>query len=152
MNNERTETVVKDLVETLEDGKEGFAKAAEKLSGDGRADIAARMLQLSRQRQDFSAELRGLATQHGFEIDESGSAAGALHRGWITLKDALTGDDPHAVLAAAESGEDHAKAEYEKALDEQELLADVRTTISRQATAVMAAHDEVRALRDRTDN
>jgi uncharacterized protein (TIGR02284 family) len=60
----------------------------------------------------------------------------------------VSGDDPHAVLAVAESGEDHAVAEFEKALGNDDLPAAWRPVIVAQAEAVRSAHDEVRALRD----
>lgn len=139
--------VLEDLIETLEDGKKGFGNTAEKLTESGRADLASRMTELSSQRGDFAVELANLATKHGIQIDEDGSLGGAMHRGWMNLKEALASDESHAVLAAAEAGEDHAVSEYEKALDE-ELPEDVLAVVSRQASAVKAAHDEVRALRD----
>jgi uncharacterized protein (TIGR02284 family) len=141
--------VIEDLIETLEDGRKGFEKAAERLEKDGRADIADRMRAFSQERARFSQELRDLAAREGVEIQEDGSMAGALHRGWITLADALTGDDPSAVLSAAESGEDHAVAEFEKALTSSELDAAVSSVVARQAAEVKAAHDEVRTFRDR---
>lgn len=147
MDNTNVDRVLKDLIETLEDGKKGFAQTAEKLSDSERSDLAGRMNDLASQRADFSSELHALANSLGIEMDESGSMAGDLHRGWMALKDALTGDDAHAVLAAAETGEDHAKREYTKALDE-DLPENVRSVIARQASAIAAAHDEVRALRD----
>ncbi|HEX5695902.1 MAG TPA: PA2169 family four-helix-bundle protein, partial [Acidimicrobiia bacterium] len=96
---------------------------------------------------NFSTELRSIASVQGFDISEEGSLAGTMHRGWIGLKDALTGDNPAAVLGAAESGEDHAVSEYEQAL-EKDLPTEIRTVIERQATEVRRAHDEVRNLRD----
>jgi uncharacterized protein (TIGR02284 family) len=68
-----------------------------------------------------------------------------VHRGWIALKDALTGDDPEAVLKAALTGEDHAVSEYEDAL-EMDLSAGFREVVVRQQAAVVAARDEVKAL------
>jgi uncharacterized protein (TIGR02284 family) len=65
----------------------------------------------------------------------------------MSMKDALTGSDPHAILAAAERGEDHAVAQYREALNE-DLPAPIRTVVSQQATAVKTAHDQVRDLRD----
>ena len=141
--------VIEDLIETLEDGRKGFEKAAERLEKDGRADIAGRMRELSQERARFSQELRELAVSEGVEIREDGSMAGTLHRGWITLAEALTGDDPSAVLSAAESGEDHAIAEFEKALTSSDLGAAVSAVVARQAAEVKAAHDEVRTFRDR---
>ena len=54
-----------------------------------------------------------------------------MHRGWLSLKDALTGDDAGAVLKAAATGEDHAVSEYEKAL-EMDLSAGFREVVARQ--------------------
>jgi uncharacterized protein (TIGR02284 family) len=70
----------------------------------------------------------------------------------MTLKDALTGYDPHAVLAAAEMGEDHAVEEYEDALEEVDLGDDLRNLIARQAGDVQRVHDQVRNLRDRFES
>jgi len=141
-------TILEELVETLEDGREGFRKAAEKLEEDGYPDLAQRMTRYSDQRARLSAELREIALTQGVEIEDEGTVAAALHRGWMAIADAATGDDPHAVLAVAESGEDHAVAEFEKALQNDDLPADWRPVISAQADAVKTAHDEVRALRD----
>jgi uncharacterized protein (TIGR02284 family) len=147
MNMDNTSAVLEDLIETLEDGRKGFEQAADRLEESGNGELVVDLRRLSRQRQEFSVELRAIAARHGVEIEEEGSMAGALHRGWITLKDALTGDDPKAVLEAAETGEDHAVSEFQDAL-EKDLPADVRAIVERQATAVRSAHDEVKALRD----
>jgi uncharacterized protein (TIGR02284 family) len=140
---------IKHLIETVEDGKAGFEKGAEKLESSSQPDLAARFRRFSAQRAAFSTELRSLAASRGEAIDESGSMAGALHRGWLSLKDALSGSDPHGVLDAAEQGEDHAVKEYKDALDS-DLSPDVRQVVARQFTQVVAAHDEVRAVRAAT--
>ncbi|MEQ1785721.1 MAG: PA2169 family four-helix-bundle protein [Acidimicrobiales bacterium] len=138
--------VMKDLIETLEDGKDGFAKGAEKLAADGSPDVAATFRELSAQRGRFSEELRSLGT-FGDDVDESGSLAAAVHRGWMSLKDALSGSDPKGVLDVAEQGEDHAVKKFEKALTE-DLSPGLRTVVERQLRDVQAAHDRVRDLRN----
>lgn len=147
MSKSTDEKVTKDLIETLEDGKAGFTKAAERLAESDRADLAPRFHEFADQRGRFADELRQLAAEYGDPIDEEGSLAGSLHRGWMTLKDALTGDGAEQVLAAAEQGEDHAKSEYSDALAE-DLSPHLRTVVERQQRDVVSAHDEVRALRD----
>ena len=139
------ESVTKDLIETLENGKEGFAKGAEKLEGTTSPESATLFRQLSEQRSRFSAELRELAKDYGDNIHQSGSVAGALHRGWMSLKDALTGSDPDGVIKAACTGEDHAVEEYKKAA-EADLSPTLRSVVQRQMTEVVAARDRVRAL------
>ena len=141
-------SVLKDLIQTLEDGRLGFEKGAEKLTADGDQSGAQTFRNLSEQRARFSAELRDLARAGGDDLDQGGSIAGSLHRGWLTLKDAISGDNPSGVLDAAEQGEDHAKSEYQKALADDGLAGDARTVVERQYQAVAAAHDQVRAMRD----
>lgn len=139
--------VTKDLVQVLEDAKLGFGQAAEKLAETDRADLAPKFRQFADQRASFSAELEAMAAAYGDDVDEDGSIAGTMHRGWLAVKDAFSGSDPSGVLDAAEQGEDHAVEEYEKALNK-DISIDLRDTIQRQFTEVKATHDTVRNLRD----
>lgn len=135
----------KELVETLKDGEKGFADAADKLRDSERPEWATTLQRLSEQRAGFSREIVELGHAYGDDVDESGSVAAAVHRGWISLKDAVTGDDNEAVLKAVETGEDHAVSEYEDAL-KMDLSAGFREVVVRQQAAVLAARDEVKAL------
>lgn len=139
--------VTKDLMQTLEDGRKGFAEAADKLTETDRPDIASTFRSLSSQRSSFYAELEQLAANYGDDLDESSSLAAAVHRGWMTLKDAMAGSDPKGVMDVSEQGEDHAVKEYEKALAE-DISPDLRNVVERQFVDVRAAHDQVRSLRD----
>jgi uncharacterized protein (TIGR02284 family) len=140
-------SVTKDLLQTLEDGRLGFEKGAEKLDSTDTPQLASTFRKYSEQRTQFTAELTGLAAKYGDQLDESGSVAGTLHRGWLSLKDALSGSGPEGVLDAAEQGEDHAISEYEKASDD-DISPELRTVVQRQLTEIRAAHDDVKALRD----
>ncbi|RZI82880.1 MAG: PA2169 family four-helix-bundle protein [Microbacterium sp.] len=139
--------VGEELVETLKDGEHGFASAAEKVRDSDHAEWADTLQRLSEQRAGFRNEIVALGHEYADDVDVSGSAAAALHRGWISLKDALTGDDAGGVLGAAVTGENHAVTEYEKAL-EQDLSPGFREVVARQHAAVVAARDEVKALHD----
>ncbi|HEY5890771.1 MAG TPA: PA2169 family four-helix-bundle protein [Acidimicrobiia bacterium] len=145
--------MITDLVETLEDGREGFRQVSDKLADQGYADVAGRMMEFSDERARFAAELRQFSRETlGEDIEESGSVAAALHRGWISLADAVTGDDPHAILAAAEAGEDHAVSEYDDALADSSLSGELRDIVTRQAGEVRSAHNALRTLRDSFDS
>ncbi len=137
--------VTSELIETLQDGEEGFSKLADKLGDSETPELVSSMRRFSQQRADFRGELEKLAEDYGDEIEESGSTAAAIHRGWIGLKDALTGSSPKGVLHAAETGEDHAVSEYDKAL-EADISDGLRAVVVRQRTEVVAARDEVKAL------
>jgi uncharacterized protein (TIGR02284 family) len=139
------EKVAKELVETLKDGRTGFASAAEKLRDSDRPEVAATLERLSEQRAAFARDIVAMGHEYGDDVDESGTMTAALHRGWLSLKDALTGDDPSGVLGAAVTGEDHAVTEYEKALKE-DLSDGFRSVVQQQHAAIVAARDEVKAL------
>ena len=135
----------KELVETLKDGERGYATAAEKLRDSDRPEWAATMQRLSEQRAGFWREIVDMGHEYGDDVDESGTVAAAVHRGWLSLKDAVTGDDPDAVLKAAETGEDPAVSEYEDAV-KMDLSAGFREVVVRQQADVRAAREELRAL------
>lgn len=140
------EGVIDDLIGTLEDGRRGFQQAADTLV-ESDPGLANRLRELGAERERFSAELREIAARQGYSVSDEGSVAGALHRGWITLKEALATNDRLAVLGAAEKGEDHAVERFESAL-ESDLSDDVRSVVVKQMNAIRRAHDEVRSLRD----
>jgi uncharacterized protein (TIGR02284 family) len=139
--------VTKDLMQTLEDGRDGFAAGAEKLEKDGEVELAQTFRDLGARRGQLSDELQRIAASYGDQIDESGTIAAKVHRGWMAVKDALAGSDPDGVLDAAEQGEDHAVSEYEKALTE-DISPEFKTVLQRQLGEIRSAHDQVKALRD----
>ena len=138
-------TVLNNLIETLKDGQEGFTQAAESVSDP---KLKSLFRDYSEQRSRFATALQGEARRHGeTEPETSSSTTGALHRGWINLKSAITGGDEHAILAECERGEDSAVEEYKKALDNG-LSPTAQELVSRQFTEIKAAHDRIRGLRD----
>lgn len=141
--------VIENLIETLRDGQQGFKEAAESVKDP---QLKSLFSEYSKQRARFLAELRNnVQSPDERETKVSGSAAGALHRGWINLKSAVTKGDDHSVLAECERGEDSAVEEYQKALNDG-LSAPVREIVARQYTQIKATHDRIRDLRDSTKN
>lgn len=142
----KTTSTLNDLIETLKDGQEGFRAAAQDVES---AELRTLFNEYSLQRSKFAGELQALAHSLGeHDPEESGSMAGAVHRGWINLKAALSSKDAHAILAECERGEDSAVAEYREALESGNLPANVVGTVRAQFSAIQAAHDRVRDLRD----
>jgi uncharacterized protein (TIGR02284 family) len=140
----QTSSVLNDLIETLKDGQEGFKQAAEAVRDQ---QLKSLFVEYSQQRSQFATDLQSQVRNLGNEPETGSSATGALHRGWINLKSAVTGGDDHAILAECERGEDSAVKEYKKALDDN-LSQPLYELISRQYTDIKAAHDRIRNLRD----
>lgn len=141
------EAVTQDLIKTLENGHVGFQRAAEKLSSSSEPQLSAEFTKFSEQRRQFAAELAQLAAGYGDQVEQRSTVPGALHRGWMAVKDMLAGSDADGVLEAAAQGEDHAVEEYEAAL--QERISDgLRTVLTRQHVQLQSARDFVTAARD----
>lgn len=145
MQNDKAVSVLNGLIETCKDGEQGFRTAAEGLKSP---EIKAKFQEYARQRAEMARELQEEVRRLGGDPEKRGSVAGALHRGWVDIKSAITGKDDAGIAAEAERGEDSAKAAYESALKET-LPASAQTLVQQQAAKVRAAHDEVRDIRDR---
>lgn len=144
MSDKQVIQILNELIETSKDGQYGFAKCAERAeSGSLKQTLQARAAEC----ESAAVELQALVLQHGGSPEDHGTISGALHRGWVSVKDALTGSSDHALLEECERGEDVALARYRKAL-KQQLPIDVQQTINRQLMGVQANHDQIKALRD----
>jgi uncharacterized protein (TIGR02284 family) len=136
------------LIQTCKDGEEGFRQAAE---GANTSRLKTLFYELSQQRASFAGELQTLVRSLGGDPEHSGSFSGAMHRGWMDIKTAVSGNDDKAILNECERGEDSAKKTYQDALKES-LPANITETVGVQLGAIQSAHDQVRALRDAANN
>ena len=139
-------SILNRLVETSKDGEKGFATAAEDTKNPELKSI------FRKRSQDCArgaTELQQLIASYGGKPEEGGSVTGALHRGWVNLRSAVSTRDDLAILEECERGEDVAKAAYRKALEDDSLTADERNVVQRQYDGVVRNHDQIRDLRDR---
>jgi uncharacterized protein (TIGR02284 family) len=139
------ESVLNELIETSKDGEKGFVKAAEDAHD---AELKSLFTQCAQRCREGAAELQSQVRAQGGSPEKKGSAAAAIHRGWISIKQAVSSREDKAILEECERGEDYAKAQYKKAL-EQDLPPNVRAIVERPNQGVIDNHDRVRALRDR---
>jgi uncharacterized protein (TIGR02284 family) len=142
-DNDNVISVLNNLIETCKDGQDGYQTAAE---GITRNDLKSLFYQYSQQRAQFAGELQDEVRRLGGDPEKTGSVVATLHRGWINIKSAVTGEDENAVLAECERGEDSAVSNYKDALAAANLSADVRAVIERQYAGVQEAHDRIRNL------
>ncbi|MBY0411781.1 MAG: PA2169 family four-helix-bundle protein, partial [Burkholderiaceae bacterium] len=132
-------------LESARDGEYGFHACADHADDDALKGIFQRH---SRECAAAAQELEQEVLRLDGEPASGGTVAGALHRGWVSVKSAVATHDDNMVLEECERGEDAAVARYRNAL-RAGLPTDVRTLIERQSQGAQRNHDEVRALRDR---
>lgn len=142
LKNAEVVSVLNDLIETCEDGIHGFQTASESVENpSAKALFASRLPNIQRGMAELKAEVRRL----GGEPDKSGTVGGALHRGWINLKSAVTGKNEDAIVMECERGEEHAAHVYEDAL-QKDLPIDTRAIVERQYRGVVENLERARAL------
>jgi uncharacterized protein (TIGR02284 family) len=143
VDNDAVISVLNDLIETCEDGINGFRTAADAVkSSEAKAVFTSRVRLIER----AEAELRDEVRRLGGDPEKRGTVTGAIHRGWINLKSAITGKDDDAIVAECERGEDVAVRNYEDAL-EKDLPAEIRAIIEHQYRGTLQNRDKIRALK-----
>lgn len=144
-----TVSVLNNLIETNENGRLGFQQAADRVN---ESTLKSTFGTLAQQHATFAEELRSEVRSMGENPEgREGSVGGSLHRGWISLKDALSAKDAEAVLEEVERGESHAVEQYEDAL-QKELPANVRSTIERQCDSIRESKNHFSSLEKRFDD
>ncbi len=132
------------LIETCLDGEYGFRACAEHVKS---ADLKRVFLERAAGCQRGATELQGLVGVLGGKADTHSTAAGALHRGWVSVVGTLRGHSDKAMLDECERGEDVALDRYRAAL-KQPLPVDVKTVVQSQYEGVKRNHDLIRNLRN----
>jgi uncharacterized protein (TIGR02284 family) len=140
-----TNDVLDHLMQTLEDGTAGFTDAAGRLDELSATTFAISFRELAQQRIRFHNELREMAIDLGYEPSDAGTLAAKLHRGWMAIQDAISGDSPVGILVVAEQGEGHAIAVYEKAALV-DIPAILKATLVRQLSAIRIAHETIKGF------
>jgi len=137
-------STLNDLIETSKDGEQGFRTCADAVT----SPRLKQLLETAAERCTQGAlELQNKVRSLGGDPERSGSASGALHRGWVNIESVVTGKNEAAVLNECERGEDVAKRVYGDAL-KKDLPMDVRSMVERQYQGVLENHDRVKAMRN----
>ncbi|OUJ71814.1 PA2169 family four-helix-bundle protein [Hymenobacter crusticola] len=145
MDAKTTQAGLNELIETLKDGQKGYAEAMTDVED---ADLKDIFKKYAAQRASYITELEDQMFKLDLKPDEESSITGTVHRAFINLKGLVTGKDRHSILAECERGEDYAKKAYETAQKIQDLPADLKAVIEKQAAGITQGHDEIKALRD----
>ena len=136
------------LIGTLIDSIEGYQKAAADTTNQRFAEMFNARAQ---ERQQVLTKLQGTVARLGGNPEDDGTTAGAAHRGWINLKEAVLGRDDEAIVNEVERGEDYLKNKFETAMKNVDLPPEARAAVEEAWTSVRAGHDEMSALKHAID-
>ena len=141
-------TTLNTLIGTLIDSIDGYQKAAADASNRSYAEM---FNARARERQHAVTTLQAAVARLGGNPEDDGTTAGALHRGWINLKEAVLGNDDEAIVNEVERGEDYLKEKFEAALRHVDLPAEARAAVEEAWTSVKAGHDVLSTLKHAID-
>jgi uncharacterized protein (TIGR02284 family) len=136
------------LLETCLDGELGYRTAARHLHNSKLRMI---FTDYAIRRGQFAEELRSEVELLGGTPVDAGSIAASLHRGWISLKSAVTHGDTGAIVAACEAGEDSALASYKAAM-QLDFPGHIRSLIEQQRQSIEQAHARIQQIRNEIDS
>jgi len=137
-------TILNTLIATLFDSIDGYEKSA----GDIRDPRIAQMFtSRAEERRRAVVGLQEAVRTAGGEPEDEGSTAGAAHRMFLNLKEAVTGTDDKAIVNEVERGEDYLKGKFETALNNTDLTAAARSAVQSAWESVRSGHDEMSRLK-----
>lgn len=145
MFNDDVVDTLNDLIETSKNTELGFNECAKRAQS---SELRSVFNQHATEAHTNASELQALVARLGGKPEDSGTTAGAMHRGWTAFKNAITGHSDLTLLEECERGEDAALASYRKALKEENLPGPVLDVIQRQMQNVQRTHDQIKSMRD----
>lgn len=147
MNNERTVSVLNDLLNITNDRIQGFSKVEDKV-WDTYTPLKADYDQMVSQSQTMKSELNNLILERGGEPDNTGSTAGAIHRTWIDVKNSFSGDKAETTLENVVYGEEAAINAYQDALDSGDLCPESSRVVSDQLHHLKSSYNKFSNLNE----
>ncbi|MEN4761712.1 MULTISPECIES: PA2169 family four-helix-bundle protein [unclassified Chryseobacterium] len=148
MNNDKTVSVLNDLLNITNDRIEGFSKVEDKV-WDTHSGLKSDYDQMVSQSQTMKNDLIHLINQKGGEADNTTSTAGAIHRAWIDVKNSFSGDKDDSTLGNVVFGENAAIDAYQSALDSGDLCPESTRLVSDQLHHLKSSYAKFENLEDR---
>ncbi len=139
-----TITILNSLITTTIDSVNGYEEAAEQATNER---FSSMFRQFAGDRRRVVATLQDEVRRLGGTPEDDGSLKAAAHRGFLDLKNALTGSSDKQVIDEVERGEDYIKEKFETALNNADLSADARSVVSEAYSSIRTGHDTVRDLK-----
>jgi uncharacterized protein (TIGR02284 family) len=132
------------LIQVCTDGELGYRTASEHVKN---SELSSVFDEHAKQRAHFKRDLQAEVERLGGTPADSGSLTAALHRGWIDVKAALSGGHPGLIIAACETGEDSAKAAYERIVNT-DISGQSRSLVEKQWRKIEEAHKHMLRLKE----
>ena len=132
-------TILNSLIETTIDSVDGYRHSANEATNSRFAEA---FRDWAKDREEVVTRLRDRVRELGGTPEHDGGILAAMHRQFLSLRDAITGRDDQAVIAEVDRGESYLDEKWQAALEDGELSPETRDLIG-------ACYESVRSGRQR---
>lgn len=143
MSNSHDVSILNTLIATTLDSMKGYSEASE----DSNSTYASFFSEMAIERRQMASKLQDQVRALSGSPEDDSSTAGALHRGFLNIEQALTGNDETALINEVERGEDYIKGKFEAAMEDDDLTPPTRSAIQEAFASVRKGHDRVSAMK-----
>ncbi len=150
-NQTNAHNVVEGLIKINNDRIQGYERAIKDV-GEGEMDLKTLFSEFKQQSESLKSDLESHINSWDPDNADKTTHSGKVFRAWMDVKSFFSGDDRKAMLESCEFGEDAAQKAYQEALDDTSLPLETRSLLEKQKTELLAAHNQVKQLRDLEKN
>jgi uncharacterized protein (TIGR02284 family) len=111
-------TILNSLIETTIDSVDGYRHSANEATNSRFSDS---FRNWAKDREEVVTRLRDRVRALGGTPEHDGGILAAMHRQFLSLRDAVTGRDDQAVIAEVDRGESYLDKKWQAALEDTEL-------------------------------
>lgn len=147
MNNDKTISVLNDLLKITNDRIAGFAKVADKV-WDNYGNLRPAYDNMVAEAWEMKEELIGLINSKGGSPDNETSVSGAFHRAWIDIKNTFVSDKAESTLENVVFGEKAAIDAFQNALNSGELCRESEALVGKQLQQLSVSYTKFKVLEE----
>ena len=119
-------SVLNSLIETTIDSVDGYRHSANEATN---SRFSESFRDWAQDREQVVSKLRDRVRELGGTPEHDGGILAAMHRQFLSLRDAVTGSDDQAVIAEVDRGETYLDTKWQAALDDSKLSAETQELI-----------------------
>jgi uncharacterized protein (TIGR02284 family) len=136
-------SVLNSLIETTIDSVDGYRHSSQEATS---SRFASTFRDRAAEREQLVTRLRDRVRELGGTPEHDGGILAAMHRQFLSLRDAVTGSDDGAVIAEVDRGESFLDSKWQAALNDDQLSPETKSLIRECYESVRSGHQQWEAV------
>ncbi|MEA3003995.1 MAG: hypothetical protein QOH81_2783 [Sphingomonadales bacterium] len=132
-------SVLNSLIETTIDSVDGYRHSANEATN---SRFSESFRNWAKEREEVVARLRDRVRELGGTPEHDGGILAAMHRQFLSLRDAVTGHDDEAVIAEVDRGESYLDSKWRAALEDRQLSPETLDLIRSSYESIRSGREQ----------